>query len=435
MGEIPHASIGDSLRFNRTVVIPTALQGALLRRQDWVDRVGRFRGDLLSPEFGDKLRRRYGKGVYIRFVKDEVLLLLEPSEIQKVLEGSPTPFGHTTTKKEKMGHFEPEAVTISPPETYAVRRAFNEAALCPGRLHALATTLHAIVRQEARSALSTAVLVGWQDLSKLFERITLRVIFGRVGERELRCRTLLAELMSEANGARVPERGDNFDEFRRELEAACTAAGDGSLAAFARSLEPGLDPAVVPDQVTHWLFAMNDTLAENATRAAALISGVDGLRDGVSKELDGVDLDDPAAVRGLTYLVGCLQEAMRLWPTTNFLMRTTDRETTLCGAQVPTGTTVLMVNEINHLDPGNIHGTAPATHCDPDRWRLGAGPYHHFGGGGQRCPGEDLALLIATGVLASLHEQGPYRTVSPDLSTVDQMPQHFDPFKIELQRG
>ncbi len=435
MGEIPHASLGDSIRLNRSVVIPTALQGALLRRPEWVGRVGRFRGGPLSPEFGDQLRKRYGKGVYIRFVKDEVLLLLDPHEIEKVLDGSPHPYGHTETKREKMGHFQPNAVTISPPSKYPERRAFNEAALCPGRLHALSTEILAVVRQESKRALSTATVVDWQQLAELFERITLRVIFGNAGTRERRCRELLAELMTEANGARVPERGDNYGEFRTELEAAYAAATADSLAGAAKGVQPGLDPKIVPDQITHWMFAMNDTLAENAARAAGLISGLAPVRKRVSDEIAGADLDDAAAVRGLSYLTGCIQEAMRLWPTTNFLMRTSAQDTTLCGERVPSGTTILIVNEINHLDPGNVHGTAPATHFDPERWSRGAGPYHHFGGGAQRCPGEDLAMLIATGVLATLHELGPYKTAEPDFEGADRMPQHYNPFELELKRG
>ena len=434
MGEIPHASLGDSIRLNRSVVIPTALQGALLRRPEWVGRVGRFRSGTLSPEFGDHLRKSYGKGVYIRFAKDEVLLLLDPHEIEKVLDGSPHPYGHTETKKEKMGHFQPDAVTISPPSKYPERRAFNEAALCPGRLHALAGEILAVVRQESKRALSTATVVDWPKLAELFERITLRAIFGNLGDRERRCRQLLAELMTEANGASVPERGATYGKFRAELEAAYGAATDTSLAGAAKSVQPALDPKVVPDQITHWMFAMNDTLAENAARAAGLISGPAEVRRRVSDELDGADLDDAATVRGLAYLGGCIQEAMRLWPTTNFLMRTSTRETTICGERVPAGTTILIVNEINHLDPGNIHGTAPATHFDPERWSRGAGPYHHFGGGTQRCPGEDLALLIATGALATLHELGPYTTHDPKLDRVDRMPQHYNPFELELRR-
>ncbi len=435
MGEIPEASIIDSAKFNTGIVVPTGLQGALIRRPEWVKRVGVIRRGSLSSEFGDELRKKYGKGVYITFVKEKVLLLLDPDEIRKVLDGSPHPYGHAATKKEKMAHFQPEAVTISPPSKYPERRRFNEAVLSSGRLHPGAGGLHRIVRQESKASLSTATLVGWDELAELVERIALRVIFGNLGDRERRCRRLLLDLMIEANETKVPPRGKTYDEFRATLEAACAAATDDSLAGQARTAQPPLDPAVIPDQITHWAFAMNDTLAENLARAAGLIAGLEPVRDRVSKEIAGADLDDPAAVRRLSYLTGCMQEAMRLWPTTNFIMRRTERETTLCGARVPAGTQVVIVNEINHFDPRSTHGTAPATHFDPERWQRGAGPYHHFGGGTQRCPGEDLALLIANGVLATLHDLGPYRARSPKLDGVDRMPASYNPFEVRLERG
>lgn len=433
MGEIPSASLGDSIRFNKSIVVPTALQGALLRRPEWVNRIGIFSRGSLSSEFGDDLRRKYGKGVYIKFVKDDVLLLFDQDEIRKVLDGSPRVYGHTETKKEKMGHFQPEAVTISPDATYPERRKFNEAVLSSGKPHPAAAGIHAVVRQVSKAKLGTATLVDWELISEIFETITLRLIFGNPGEREKRVRDLLVELMTEANGTSVPERGPNYDEFRKLLEAACRDATDESLAGMARNAQPAIDSAVVPDQVTHWLFAMNDTLAENAARAAGLISGIPEVSKRLTDEIAAANLDEPAAA--LPYLKGCIQEAMRLWPTTNFIMRTAKQESTLCGASVPAGTTILMVNEINHLDPATAHGSGPVTRFEPERWAHGAGPYHHFGGGGQGCPGQDLALLIASGVLATMHDLGPYKTKEPELEGLDEMPESYNPFEVELRRG
>lgn len=434
MGGIPSASLSDSVKFNTGIVVPTGLQGALIRRPVWVERIGVFRRGSLSSEFGDRLRKRYGRGVYIKFGKETVLLLLDQVEIQKVLDGSPYPFGHADAKKEKMAHFQPEALTISNPSSFPERRSFNEAVLCPGRLHPMAARIHATVRQESKHALATSTLVDWSEVAGLIERIALRVIFGNLGDRERRCRQLLLELMIEANELRVPDRGPSYDEFRETLASACAEATAESLAGQARNAQPAIDPAVLPDQITHWMFAMNDTLAENVARAAGLISGLEEVRDWVSQEIGAADLDDAAAVRGLDYLAGCVQEAMRLWPTTNFIIRKTETEVTLCGAKVPAGTQVVIVNEINHLDDGTAPGSAAASHFDPERWRRGAGPYHHFGGGAQRCPGEDLALLIALGVLATLHELGPYKALSPELDRTDSMPASYNPFELKLKR-
>ena len=41
----------------------------------------------------------------------------------------------------------------------------------------------------------------------------------------------------------------------------------------------------------------------------------------VREDMIGADLADPRAIDGIRYLEGCLQEAMRLWPTTPLLAR------------------------------------------------------------------------------------------------------------------
>ncbi len=60
--------------------------------------------------------------------------------------------------------------------------------------------------------------------------------------------------------------------------------------------------------------------------------------------MEGQDLRDPGAVDGLGLLEGCLQEAMRLWPTTPLLARETTRETELAGEKLQEGTQVMLVN-------------------------------------------------------------------------------------------
>ncbi len=64
--------------------------------------------------------------------------------------------------------------------------------------------------------------------------------------------------------------------------------------------------------MTHWLFALGDTLAINALRCLALLAVYDAERT--------LAIEEPAR------LEACLQEAMRLWPTTAMLSRATVRD-------------------------------------------------------------------------------------------------------------
>jgi cytochrome P450 len=70
--------------------------------------------------------------------------------------------------------------------------------------------------------------------------------------------------------------------------------------------------------------------------------------------VDGADLTDPRAIDGMRYLEGCLQEAMRLWPTVPMIAREATRETTLAGTTVDEGTQVMILNTFNHRDPDEV---------------------------------------------------------------------------------
>ena len=108
------------------------------------------------------------------------------------------------------------------------------------------------------------------------------------------------------------------------------AAEAGSLVGlFAEA--PSDEETRVEGQLTHWLFAMRDTLPANAFRALALIAShprqravVDGAGGGRGRRRPG-----RGGVACLAYLEACLQEAMRLWPTTPLLSRETLEETSI----------------------------------------------------------------------------------------------------------
>src|SRR5438105_318269 len=82
-------------------------------------------------------------------------------------------------------------------------------------------------------------------------------------------------------------------------------AGAGSLVSlFAEA--PVTETTKPARQVTHWLFALGDTLAINAARCLALLATHDDARAWAAQDA-GASLD------------ACLHETMRLWPTTPML--------------------------------------------------------------------------------------------------------------------
>src|SRR5215213_3807503 len=105
---LPSANIVENVRFNRTIIVPNALQGLFKKRP------GPMRVATLANVDGDgaglcaKLRDRHeGRPVWVRIVKDPALLVLDVDDVRRVLEGAPEPFAaDPPAKKQGMAHFQ-----------------------------------------------------------------------------------------------------------------------------------------------------------------------------------------------------------------------------------------------------------------------------------------------------------------------------------------
>jgi cytochrome P450 len=168
------------------------------------------------------------------------------------------------------------------------------------------------------------------------------------------------------------------------------------------------------------MFATGDTLAINALRALALLATHPRQR--------AATLDDDA------YLEACLEEAMRLWPTTTMLSRETLAETEWGGVSVPAGTQVLIPNLFLHRDRDR-HDYADR--FAPERWVSGeaAGDwsFNHFSHGPQGCPGAGLALFVGKAMLATILLSSDVEVVGQKLDPSKPMPHMLDYFGLRYR--
>src|SRR5439155_4358037 len=111
-----------------------------------------------------------------------------------------------------------------------------------------------------------------------------------------------------------------------------------------------------------------------------------------------------ADVARLTYVAGCLQEAMRLWPTTPMIVREAAVQTLYGGEAIATGTALVIHNGLNHRDSQR---DPYADWFAPERWASGAPSplYNHLSSGTQVCAGYNLAVFLAQAVIATLLSQ------------------------------
>jgi cytochrome P450 len=262
--------------------------------------------------------------------------------------------------------------------------------------------------------------------------VTRRIVLGEAAGDDEELSDLLGQLMDKANppGGGSPEL---LDRYAAKLDAYVAAGEPGSLVGLFG------DAPVTPDtkpagQVTHWLFALGDTLAINAFRCLALLAAHEDERARVLEELAGVALESAAGVASLKRLEACLQEAMRLWPTTPMLSRETVGDVDWDGVTVPGGTQLLIVNTFNHRDRETFDF---ADRFAPDEWidgdAAGDWRFNHFSHGPQGCPGADTALFVGKAMLATLLRDRDVNLLQPKLDSARPLPHMLDFFELRFQ--
>jgi cytochrome P450 len=442
-GELPSASALENARFNALVIVPNAVQGIFRRRPPAVRVATRADVDRRAVALLSGMRRSYGGGpVWVRVIRDRALLVLSPEGVRRVLEGSPHPFAADPEAKRKgMSQFQPDALTISRGELWANRRRFTEAVLDTGkRRHRLAEAFAAAADGEAADLLAGldeagSGELGWEPWHRAWRRLARRAIFGESARDDEELSERLGELMSRANSL-PSEPADELAPFMGRVERYVAAAEEGSLASLVAEAPSDAETRTA-GQVPHWFFATQDTLAINSLRALALLASHPVQRTKAEEELgaraEGGPPLNAAAIDGLDYLEACLEEAMRLWPTTPMLSRETVEEIRWNGARVPPGTQVLIVNTFHHRDREVVEF---ADRFNPDAWTKGAAgddwTFNHFSHGPQGCPGAALALFLGKALLAAVLVRRRARLAEPALDPGRPLPHMLDFFRIRV---
>jgi cytochrome P450 len=428
-GGLPEASLAESLQFVATGLLPSVLRGLFAPRRWAMKALTRANSDARAIKVLSEIRRKHG-GEGVRLLGGRIVTLWGVDAIKEVLDRSAEIYDAGSGAKGKgMSHFQPDAATLSHGEEWKDRRAFNESVLATSeRIHPDAERFLVVVADEV-ARLRVGPGMEWVDFERLFDHITLRIIFGDRSRGDKELTDLLEKLMGEANRIVGLKQTDDYYELYSRLERKLADPEPDSLIARIAGA-PQTDRTRVTHQIPHWMFAMRDTLAANAYRALAAIVADPSVMRKAREEIEGKDLSDPATFEGLEYLEGCFQEAMRLWPTTPLLAREAMKDTTLAGQKVDDGAQVMILNAFNHRDRERI---PDADLFNPHRWEGGARDYrfNHLSNGSQDCPGGPMVLLIGKAVLARMLDEYELGLEAPELK--QPLPEMLDFFDIRFK--
>jgi len=429
--DVTALSLWEDLLFNLGYVLPMAMQGTFTRDRRRVTFWSKVHPDPAGVRFTRWLRKRHPSGVVtLHLGPSKAVLVLDADTIQHVLDHSPYRYADPPPKHRGMRVFQPNAVTISRGADWQDRRRFNEAVLDFGHAaHRAAEQFLQIVHDEVTRAPS---LERWDDFDRLFAQIMRQVIFGRAARDDADLTDRLKRLMVEANRPFHLWKSADFDPFYTRIRHYLAEAEPGSLVALCRQV-PATQQTRVENQIPHWMFAMWETLGTNTVRALAAILAHPEAEARVRDELAASDLTSPASIAQLRYLEGCLQEAMRLWPTTPMLVREALGSETVGGATIPEGRQVVIWNSANHRDRAAYPS---ADRFGPEAWANGRPSplFNHLSSGPQVCAGFDLLLFLGKAVLATILSQGRYVLLEPVLDPARPMPYSFNYFEVHLRR-
>ncbi|WP_068694092.1 cytochrome P450 [Thermobifida halotolerans] len=430
--------MSEQARITATLLTPTLVRGVIVRRPGGMAAVGALDADRHAVETMRRLRAAHGPGpVRTNLFGRRAVLLLEPDQVRRVLEGTPEPF--TSANAEKQGalsHFQPHGVLISEGQERQRRREFNETALdTPHRVHALADSFLAVIREEVEildRALGPDGELTWSRFAPSFWNAVRRIVLGDAARDDQRLTDLLYRLRSDSNWFYLRPRRDRLRAgFGERLRAHLDRADPDSLAgAFAGDRAPGgVDPA---GQAPHWLFAF-DAAVIAAFRALALIASHPEQAEVLRAELDEHNPAAPEGTARLERLRATVLESVRLWPTTLAILRDSTEATEWDGAVVPAGTAFVILSAFFHRDPERLPYAdlfAPEVWLDGTAEEDGLVP---FSGGPADCAGRNLVLFTTTALLAALLERRDLRLVEPAALRPDRpLPYSLNHFALRM---
>ncbi|WP_052685459.1 cytochrome P450 [Lentzea aerocolonigenes] len=343
----------DTARVLATVLLPTLAKGVIVRRPGVMALAEKLQSDGTAISTMRHLRDRYGpEPVRLRITGRSVAMLVDPTDVGRLLTQSPEPFALATKeKKAALNHFQPHGLLISEGADRERLRDLNERALRPEKFD-----VEPIVRDEAdlltRHVMSTGELT-WDSFAQAWWRIARRIVLGDSARGDTQLTDDLKALRQNANWAFLhPQQRDLRERFERRLA----------------EYNPEL-----PDQVPHWLFAFD---AAGIVTMRALAIGARGAH-------------------------GILESA-RLWPTTPVILRESTIATRWHGTWLPENTEFVVFTPFFHRDPDRLPF---ADRYAPEIWDQARDPaIVPFSAGPGECPGRDLVLATAGAMLDALSE-------------------------------
>jgi|SRR4051794_21999853 len=379
--------------------------GVLARRRPVVRLLEGMQADARAVKRMQQLRREFGSGpVEVVLPGRRMVIILDPVDVRRVLDGAPTPFHPANKEKRKaLQWFQPHGVLISEGPIRQQRRALNDVALESGwELHSMAGSFVEAIGDEARRLVADATARGHLDSMQFMTawwRLVRRIALGERARDDETITDELLRLRKAGNWAFLSLPHYRMrSKFLEHLYRYVESPQPGTLAAAVAEIPASgaVDPV---GQMPQWLFAF-DAAGMALLRTLALLSThPDQLAQALSEAADS------SHALSRPYLRSCVLESVRLWPTTPTILRDTTEDTQWRDGSITIakGAGLMIVVPGFHRDDELL----PFAHqFEPDIWVDGRAQQYPqlvpFSAGPAECPGRNLVLFVTSTLLAHM---------------------------------
>jgi cytochrome P450 len=383
----------------------------------------------------EMLQRDYGDIVRLRVGNQSRILLNDPDLIEQVTVIQQAKFHKSTITKAVTGRLLGQGLLISEGDFWRRQRRLAQPAFQRSRINSYSATM--VECADARAALwrdgETRDIA--QEMMSLTLDIAVRTLFGtrlpgeseKVGDalgflmrysiRKARSPISIPESWPTPNNKRAIRESGFLDSMiygiidERKAEADPSKHND-LLAMLMNAMDDDgsqMTPTQLRDEAMTLFLAGHETTAITLAWTWYLLSENPQAAEKLHAELREVLGGRAPQVNDLTrlpYLLGVVNEVLRLYPAAYILARTSIAPFSIAGYDFPENTTVIMSQWLMHRD-GRYFDEPLAFR--PERWkdgledRLPKGAYFPFGDGPRRCIGQNFALMelaLATAAVA-----------------------------------
>ena len=401
-------------------------------------------GDFLA-----QCSQRYGPVVRFPIPRSDVLLVTDPVDVRKVLQGNHTAYGKRTIQYDTLALVTGSGLLASDGELWKRMRRL----MSPAFHHRLVDDMAPSVVQITYDWLESMRTRGdaTVDLDSEMLQLSLHIVAATLFGGSIHDTAALVRAVMDALHVVVAKAQQPWavppswpTPANRRLSSALTvidraaddliaarragSGGDDVLWSLIGAMDEGLASArEVRDEIVTLIVAGHETVAATLTWTWALLAQNSGVERRLHAEVDQVGSDElrSASVLGrLPYTRAVVDECLRLYPPAWVITRRCLEPDVLAGYEVPAGATVIMSPFVMQRDARHWPRPTlfePSRFVGVDRGDAGTGPltYFPFGAGPRLCIGRELALLEAPLVVASIARRLLFRIDRPAENRLD----------------